>query len=132
MAIFKDLRKAIKKASDEAKAMFFSNTEPKSRHTYFERGKLGDTGKGAVYVYFSPDGKALYVGQAGRHIKLRQHDQTSPHKKKPWWNYWETVRFIAVTNETDRVILETLLIIALRPQYNHKPGAREIEKMFVH
>ena len=130
MPIFGNLRQAIEVASSEAKNLFFSNTEPKSRKTYFERGKLGDNGKGAVYAYFSEDGKALYVGQAGRRIKLRQHDQTSPHKSKPWWVNWEAVRFMPVSNETDRITLEHLLIIALKPSYNSKPGPRDIEAMF--
>ncbi|MDZ3992422.1 GIY-YIG nuclease family protein [Pseudomonas sp. Teo4] len=130
MPAFEKLRQAIEDASNEAENLFYSNTEPKDRKTYFEKGKLGDNGKGAVYAYFSEDGKALYVGQAGRRIKLRQHDQTSPHKSKPWWGAWETVRFIQVSNETDRIALEYLLIIALKPPYNSKPGAREIQAMF--
>ncbi|MDP9686549.1 UNVERIFIED_ORG: hypothetical protein J2W82_000197 [Pseudomonas mohnii] len=130
MPIFGNLRQAIEDAASEAENLFFLNTEPKSRETYFERGKLGDNGKGAVYAYFNEDGKALYVGQAGRHIKLRQHDQTSPHKSKPWWETWVAVRFMPISNETDRITLEYLLIIALKPPYNSKPGPREIEAMF--
>lgn len=130
MPIFEKLRQAIEDASSEAENLFYSNTEPKDRKTYFERGKLGDNGKGAVYAYFSEDGKALYVGQAGRRIKLRQHDETSPHKRKPWWEIWKTVRFIQISNETDRLAFECLLIIALKPPYNSKPGPREIQAMF--
>ena len=70
---------------------------------------LGDDGSGAVYVYYGANGAALYVGQTGRKVKARLHDQTSPHKKKLWWKKWKTMRFVQLTDDMDRQILEFLL-----------------------
>jgi hypothetical protein len=92
--------------------------------------KLGDSGKGAVYAYFDKHQGTLYVGQAGRPIKRRMHDELSKHKLAKWWKSWETVRFVQLEDRTDRLTLELLLVLALKPKYNSKPGAREISKMF--
>ena len=108
---------------------FKSKATEKDRQCYFSRGKLGDNGRGAVYVY-SKNGKALYVGESGRHIKRRMHDKTSPHKEKKWWNEWNQVAYLNIENRTDRLTLELLLILSLHPEHNIKPEARKIDDMF--
>ncbi|PMZ05651.1 hypothetical protein C1Y08_27950 [Pseudomonas sp. FW306-02-F02-AA] len=130
MPMFASLRQSIERASTDAKDLFLSATAPNNRETYFAKGKLGDNGTGAVYAYFDKEGQALYVGVTGRTIKMRQHDQTSPHKKTTWWDRWETVRFIQISSETDRLTLELLLILALKPPHNSKPGPRDFAAMF--
>jgi len=124
------LRSSLEKASADAKHFFWSKTSEKDRAAFFARGKLGDDGTGAVYAYFDEVGNALYVGEAGRPIKRRMHDQTSPHKEKLWWETWKTVRFLQVRDRTDRLTLELLLILALKPEFNSKPGARTFATMF--
>ncbi|WP_153067417.1 hypothetical protein [Steroidobacter cummioxidans] len=110
--------------------MFFSVAAAGTREEYLARGKLADAGAGAVYAYFAEDGTALYVGEAGRPIKRRMHDKTSPHKSTAWWDSWTSVRFMQITDRTDRLTLELLLILALRPTFNSKPGPRDFAKMF--
>lgn len=107
-----------------------AETSAKSRDDYFARGKLGDPGTGAVYAYFSQDGTPLYAGEASRPIKRRMHDQKSPHKVARWWSLWHTVRLLPVVDRTDRLTLELLLILALNPQFNVKPGQRQLSQMF--
>lgn len=114
----------------DAKQLFFAATTPKSRDDYFAKGQLDDAGTGAVYAYLAADGTALYVGEASRPIKRRMHDQTSPHKNTPWWDSWTNVRLLSVTNRTDRLALELLLILTLQPAYNSKPAARDFAAMF--
>ena len=124
------LRAAIETAADNSKTWFIDNAKKSGRSKYFERGKMGDDGTGAVYAYFSTDGKALYVGESSRYIKRRMHDQKSPQKYAEWWKSWSTVRFIQVKNRTDRITLELLLILSLQPMFNKKPGKRLFSKMF--
>lgn len=124
------LRTSFSMAASVARAWFEDRTESKNRDTYFAKGQLGDEGGGAVYVYFAQDGKALYVGQTGRTIKSRQHDQASPHKEKWWWEKWSYMRFIPLNDEVDRLALESLLIAAYEPPGNEKPQAKSIADMF--
>jgi hypothetical protein len=124
-----EMKKELRTAAGSAKKWFASKATEKDRKTYFARGKLGDSGIGAVYVY-SKNEEALYVGQSGRHIKRRMHDQTSPHKKKKWWKEWDKVAFLNIKNRTDRLTLELLLILSLQPKYNVKPEARKISEMY--
>lgn len=124
------LRESLAQASSNAKDLFFDKAKLKTRKQYFAKGKLGDDGNGAVYAYFDRNGQALYVGEAGRPIKRRMHDQTSPHKEAKWWRSWESIRFLQVHDRTDRLALELLLILALRPTHNSKPGPRDISQMF--
>jgi hypothetical protein len=124
------VRKSLGKATSDARRWFNAASTPKDRGIYFAHGKLGDNGKGAVYAYFDKDQETLYVGQAGRAIKRRMHDELSKHKLAKWWKSWETVRFVQLEDRTDRLTLELLLILALKPKYNSKPGAREISQMF--
>ena len=108
---------------------FENRSTEKNRLMYDEKGKLTDKGNGAVYVYIK-EGKPLYVGETSRPIKRRMHDVTSPHKKKAWWETWDTVKFINLTDKTDRLTLELLLIIGLKPTENIEPAARDINRMF--
>lgn len=124
------LRQSLERSSSDAKAWFSSAAVSKGRKDFFAKGKLGDNGTGAVYAYFDANGKALYVGEASRPIKRRMHDETSPHKNTTWWESWETVRFVQVQDRTDRLTLELLLILALQPPFNSKPGARAVGAMF--
>ena len=124
------VRSSLQKPSADAEAFFRSKATSKDRDAFFAKGKLGDNGTGAVYAYFDEAGNALYVGEAGRPIKRRMHDQTSPHKDKVWWELWRTVRFLQMQDRTDRLTLELLLILALKPKFNSKPGPREFAAMF--
>jgi hypothetical protein len=124
------LRQAISRAAAEANAWFCAATSPQGRETYLAKGKLGDDGSGAVYVYFDENNVALYVGEAGRPIKKRMHDQTSPHTTTEWWDSWTSVRFLQIQDRTDRLTLELLLILAMKPKHNSKPGPREFDSMF--
>ena len=122
-------KKELENAAQAAKDWFDKTSCPAKGRKEFET-KLGDNGSGAVYAYYGKDGKALYVGQTGRKIKARQHDQTSPHKKKVWWKNWETMRFVQMSDETDRLILEFHLIMGLQPSENRKPKAKTIDELF--
>ena len=112
------LRQSIDSSAALACQWFEAQSAPKTRETFFARGQLGDVGSGAVYVYYSAEGCALYVGQTGRTVKSRQHDETSPHKLKEWWNQWVVMRFVNVEDHMDRLKLEFMLILACRPKYN--------------
>lgn len=124
------LRKSLAQASTHAEELFFNQALPKNREQFFAKGQLEDDGYGAVYAYFDEHENALYVGEAGRPIKRRMHDQTSPHKETEWWESWKSMRFLQVHNRTDRLALELLLILSLKPIHNSKPGPRDLSKMF--
>jgi hypothetical protein len=123
------LRKSLGASADIAKLWFESRTQAKSRDVFEAKGQLGDDGTGAVYAYFDQKGKALYVGLTSRTVKSRLHDQTSPHKHKPWWVKWETMRFVQLSDDMDRQILEFLLILSYSPAYNEKPKAKNLEEL---
>jgi len=102
-----------------------------SRDEFKKRGRLvGDRGNGAVYVYFDAQGDAVYVGETGRHVKSRLHDQTSAHKNSIWWKTWSTMRFLPMSDKSDRLIMETLLITSLNPKHNVKPGQINVAEIF--
>lgn len=124
------LRDSLATTAAVARAWFEDRTELKSRHEFEARGALGDSGTGAVYAYFSAKGHALYVGQTGRAVKARLHDQTSPHKMKAWWGEWSYMRFTPLSCEVDRLVLEALLIAAYEPSANEKPKAKPIDSLF--
>ena len=123
------LRKSLGASSDVAKLWFEDRTEPKSRDVFEAKGKLGDDGSGAVYAYFDKNNIALYVGLTSRKVKSRLHDVTSPHKKKSWWKQWKTMRFVQLSDDMDRQILEFLLIISYAPQFNEKPKAKNLDEL---
>lgn len=124
------LRESLAYASSNAKTLFFDQAKFKSREQYLAKGGLGDDGNGAVYAYFDRNGRALYVGETSRPVKRRMHDQTSPHKKAKWWESWESIRFLQVRDQTDRLALELLLILSLCPTNNSKPRPRDVSQMF--
>ena len=131
MATAVQVRESLKESAIAAMDWFLLDSTLKDREAYFAKGKLGDIGTGAVYVYFDKNKTPLYVGEAGRPIKRRMHDQTSPHKNKDWWKSWTTVRFLQIPNQTDRLTLELLLILSLNPSFNSKPGPRMFADMFL-
>jgi hypothetical protein len=90
----------------------------------------GDKGEGAVYVYFDADGRALYVGETSRRVKARMHDQTSPHKATVWWPKWQSMRFLTMMSKSDRLVMEMLLIAAMNPEFNVKPGKIDPSNLF--
>jgi hypothetical protein len=120
------LRKSVGTSADIARLWFESRTAPKTKEQFEARGQLKDEGSGSVYVYYAADGSALYVGQTGRVVKARLHDQTSPHKKKDWWVTWSEMRFVQLPDEMDRLVLEFLLILAYSPPWNVKPKAKDL------
>ncbi|MDD5273522.1 MAG: GIY-YIG nuclease family protein [Methylovulum sp.] len=126
----KTLRESIKSSTDLAKIWFESKTTAKDRETFEAKGKLGDTNEGSVYVYYEQNGSALYVGQTSNGIKTRLHHQTSAHKTKLWWTNWTTMRFVQLPDETDRLVLELMLILAYSPRYNIKPKAKNLDTLF--
>ena len=124
------VRKSIGLSADIAKPWFESRTEPKKKIQFDGKGQLNDAGTGSVYVYYAQDDSNLYVGQTGRRIKARLHDQTSPHKRKVWWPNWSYIRFVQLPDEMDRLVLEFPLILAYSPRYNEKPGAKDLSALF--
>lgn len=124
-----ELRKSLGEAAGSARRWFEVRAELKSRATFDTRGGLGDSGVGAVYVYFAADRTALYVGETGRNVKSRLHDETSPHKKKCWWSEWTEMCFAQVADRTDRFVIELLLILAYSPKHNEKPKAKTLEDL---
>jgi hypothetical protein len=119
------LRQSLGASADIARFWFESRTTPKTKATFGAKGRLGDSGIGAVYAYYSGEA-VLYVGQTGRSVKARLHDQTSPHKSKPWWPFWTHIRFVQLADEADRLILEFLLILACAPAHNKKPRSKAL------
>ena len=125
----KTLRKSIGESADVARRWFESRTESKSRKIFEAKDQLGDTREGAVYVYYGQGDAVLYVGQTNRNVKARLHDQTSPHKKQPWWSQWKTMRFVNLPDEMDRLVLEFMLILAYLPLFNEKPKAKNFNEL---
>jgi hypothetical protein len=123
------LRKSIGVSANKARLWFKSRTQLKSREQFKTKGGLDDTRRGAVYVYFHSDGHALYVGQTGGGVKARIHFQTAAHEKTQWWRQWTTMRFAQLKDEIDRLVLELLLILAYKPEFNKKPGAKNLDEL---
>lgn len=123
------LRKSLGTSADIAKLWFEDRTVAKSRKTFNAKGKLGDDGTGAVYAYFDELDEALYIGLTSRKVKCRMHDQTSAHKNKVWWEKWETMRFVQLSDDMDRQILEFLLILSYSPKFNEKPKAKNLDEL---
>jgi hypothetical protein len=130
--LLENCRSSIGNAA-KAVADFFKNsaTLAITRDEFKKRGRLvGDRSDGAVYVYFDAQGDAVYVGETGRHVKSRLHDQTSAHKNSIWWKTWTTMRFLPMSDNSDRLIMETLLITSLNPKHNVKPGQINVAEIF--
>ncbi len=124
------LRDSLSAATAVARTWFEERAPIKTRQQFEARGGLSDDGSGAVYAYFTAEGKAVYVGETGRTVKARLHDETSPHKKQDWWQGWTYMRFVALPDDTDRFVLESLLIAGYEPTANKKPTAKSISELF--
>jgi hypothetical protein len=123
------IREPLRMSVDASKTWFESRTIAFDREAFLFGNKLSDRRRGAVYVYFGPDGAALYVGQTKRAIKARLHDEKSPHKKADWWPHWTHMRFIQLPDLMDRLVLEFLLILAYSPVHNKKPRAKTLNDL---
>lgn len=123
------VRQNVGTAAASARVWFEDRTLLISREQFDRRGGLDDAGTGSVYAYFAADGKAVYVGQTGRAVKSRLNDETSPHKKAAWWPLWCQMRFVPLTDDMDRLVLEFLLILAYSPAANSKPKAKRIDEL---
>jgi len=123
------VRQNVGTAAASARVWFEDRTTLKSRAVFDTKRGLGDTREGSVYAYFTTEGKAAYVGQTGRAVKARLHDQTSPHKNAPWWSSWSHMRFIRLSDDMDRLVLEFLLIMAYAPTANNKPRAKSLDDL---
>ena len=124
------LRDSLSMNAAVARVWFEERAPIKTRRQFEKRGGLSDDGRGSVYVYFTAEGTAVYVGQTGRAVKSRLHDITSPHKKKTWWTSWAYLRFLSLPEGVDRLVLESLLIAGYEPTANAKPKAKCISKLF--
>jgi len=124
------LRDSLAMTAAVARTWFEERALIKTRDQFDKRGGLDDKGTGAVYAYFTAEGKAVYVGQTGRAVKARLHDLTSPHKKKLWWSSWRYIRFLSLPDGVDRLVLESLLIAGYEPTANEKPKAKSISELF--
>lgn len=124
------LRDSLAMTAAVARAWFEERAPIKTRPQFDKRGGLSDQGIGTVYVYFTAEGRAVYVGQTGRAVKNRLHDATSPHKNKSWWQTWMYIRFLSLPDAADRLVLESLLIAGYEPSANEKPKAKSISELF--
>ena len=124
------LKASLSSVALDAHNYFSSKAQSKNKVDWDKKGGLNDNGKGAVYAFFSVNGKCLYVGQTTQSLKQRANVKTSKHYDAEWWKKWKTLRFINIENRTDQLILEMLLIIHLEPSYNIKPASRKIADMF--
>lgn len=94
-----------------------------------EPARTGSMAK-IVYGFFDREGQALYIGESGTTMKERVRSRTNSHRKKGWWHSWEFLKVAPVTERTDRLTLELLLILHHQPRHNSKPGPRSIKEMF--
>jgi len=123
------VRQNVGSAAASARVWFEDRTLLISREQFDKKGGLADAGTGSVYAYFASDGKAVYVGQTGRSVKARLHDETSAHKNSSWWPLWNQMRFVQLADDMDRLVLEFLLILAYAPAANSKPKAKSIDDL---
>ena len=79
------LRNSLTLTTKVARTWFENRTTLVPRADFEARGRLSDDGNGAVYVYINDSGNSEYVGQTGRKVKARLHDETSKHKDALWW-----------------------------------------------
>jgi hypothetical protein len=123
-------RQSIASCISTARDWFLANAKRKSRDDWSMRGGLGDNGLGAVYAFFGQESECFYVGQTTGSVKTRANFETSCHYETEWWEHWHELRFLNITNQTDQLVLETLLILSLSPKHNTKPAARLIHEMY--
>lgn len=124
-----EVKASLDKAVTNAQKWFESASTEITANDFKKRSESGKAPKCAVYVYYGPDG-ALYVGHTKRGLKARLYDQTSPHAKKPWWTKWLTVRYLPIGEETDRLVLEMMLVLAYKPSHNFKPAGKLVGDLF--
>lgn len=116
--------------AESASNWFCNESTIQTRTVYEERIERDDDRAGIVYL-FGKGRKIFYIGETSRRIKERVRYRTAPHIDADWWNKWEYLKFLQVSDRTDRMTLELLLILALNPQANVKPRYREIAQMFM-
>lgn len=125
------LKASLNTTAEQARPWFEGRSIALTKTEFGGRSPRGKSPKCGVYVYYGAGATPLYVGQSKRRIKLRLYDQTSPHAQKPWWGNWTDLRFLAVEKETDRLVLELLLILAYAPPHNRKPAGVPIDTLFI-
>ncbi len=123
------VRQNVGSAAASARVWFEDRTALIGRDQFEKKGGLNDSGAGSVYAYFTAEGKAVYIGQTGRSVKTRLHDETSAHKNSHWWSSWYHIRFVQLPDDMDRLVLEFLLILAYAPTANSKPKAKAIDDL---
>ncbi len=121
-----DLRESIRQATELAANWYLERTVPITRERFLKRGGIRDDGQGAVYSYHDPE-STLYIGITGHRVKSRLTTPTSPHSQKQWWPLWDEMRFLSMTNRSERETLEYLLILGLAPEFNQKPSAIDLD-----
>lgn len=121
---------SLRRAARHARNFFTAKAEKRLLADWKRKGGLRDQKKGSVYVYFDSNRRALYVGETGGGIKERAGFPTARHRNQPWWRNWRYLYFYACSDQTERVTLELLLILAYRPKANRKPAARTIARMY--
>ena len=125
------LKESLRTAFLHAKDWFERHARDYNSEQFLSKGRIVDSGRGAVYVYFDSKGNALYVGLTKRRVKSRLYDQTSPHRKKLWFKDMASVKFIPLEHDMERLILEFLLILSYGPVHNEKPRAVNLDKLFL-
>jgi hypothetical protein len=112
---------------------WFEDTAVKLDKSAFETERLySDCGHGCVYVFSGTRNAVIYVGQTGCRLKVRTLFQTSPHRKQRWWRVVRRIAFINIANRADRLLLEALLIAALKPSNNRAPSLRDLKAMNIY
>lgn len=67
-----------------------------------------------VYMVYGPKGDLLYVGQSGNiRGRLRTHA-----REKSWWRKPSKIRAHLLADVSERLLLETLLILRYAPAHN--------------
>ncbi|WP_200918014.1 GIY-YIG nuclease family protein [Jeongeupia sp. HS-3] len=123
------LRKSVGACALTARDWFFERAIEKTPNDWSRHNSLQDQGIGAIYAFFGDTGQCLYVGQTTQTLKERANLRTSCHYEAPWWDHWTLLRFVNTENQTDQLVIEMLLILALSSEYNSKPAARNIHEM---
>jgi hypothetical protein len=121
---------SLSNTTNAANVWFLKNSKRKNKADWNSHGGLHDSGIGAVYAFFDSSNNCLYVGQTTLKLKERAQVDSSRHYDTEWWPKWETLRFLNISDQTDQIVLEVLLILALSPSWNKKPGPRDVIGMF--
>ncbi|MEE9343116.1 MAG: GIY-YIG nuclease family protein [Gammaproteobacteria bacterium] len=124
------VRDSLRVASKDAKKWFLDKSISSPRSDWKKVSCIAKNIRNIVYAFFDEAGSCIYVGVSKVELKKRIHYKTSPHAKKPWWRKWKTVNVLEISNASDRLFLEMLLIISLMPSENMKPAGRNIKDVF--